>query len=83
MWNIIEFNQIARGERVRLFTACGMFEGTYRGSESVEEDGEQWIVLADTTLSPCCANAKPEDCVSIEETNIQLSQIIAIDTAGA
>lgn len=43
MWNIIEYNQIARGEGVRLFTACGIFEGVYRGSEAVDESQpEQW-----------------------------------------
>lgn len=83
MWNIIEFNQIARGEQVRLFTACGMFEGIYRGSECVsEEDDTQWIILSDATLSPCRANAAPEERIPIQETNIQLSQIIAIDTVG-
>ena len=53
MWNIIEYNQIARGEGVRLFTACGIFEGVYRGSEAVDESQpEQWVVLSDVTFSP-------------------------------
>lgn len=37
MWNIIEYNQIARGEGVRLFTACGIFEGVYRGAAEAEQ----------------------------------------------
>lgn len=83
MWNIIEFNQIARGEQVRLFTACGMFEGIYRGSESVSEcEDDQWIILTDATLSPCRGNCLPEERIPIQETNIQLTQIIAVDTAG-
>ena len=53
MWNILEYNQIARGEGVRLFTACGIFEGVYRGSEAVDESQpEQWVVLSDVTFSP-------------------------------
>ena len=35
MWNIIEYNQIARGEAVRLYTACGIFEGTYRALDGL------------------------------------------------
>lgn len=81
MWNIIEYNQIARGENVRLFTACGTFEGTYRGSESVEEEdsNNQWVVLSDVTFSPARGNAAPEECIRMSDANVQLSQIIALD----
>lgn len=80
MWNIIEYNQIARGEQVRLFTACGIFEGVYRGSESVDEsDDTQWVVLSDVTFSPACGNPAKEDRISMSDANIQLSQIIALD----
>ena len=80
MWNIIEYNQIARGERVRLFTACGMFEGTYRGSEEVND--EQWVILTDATLSPCRPDVPKTERFAMEEANLQLNQIIAVDVAG-
>ena len=76
MWNIIEYNQIARGERVRLFTACGMFEGTYRGSEEVND--EQWVILTEAFLSP----VPKAERFAMEEVNLQLNQIIAVDVAG-
>lgn len=80
MWNIIEYNQIARGEQVRLFTACGIFEGVYRGSESVDEnDNTQWVVLTDVTFSPACGNPAKEDLIRMSDANVQLSQIIALD----
>ena len=81
MWNIIEYNQIARGEGVRLFTPCGIFEGTYRGSESVDENdaNAQWIVLSDVTFSPACANPTKESLIRMSDANVQLSQIVALD----
>ena len=80
MWNIIEYNQIARGEPVRLFTACGIFEGVYRGSETVsEEDSDQWVVLTDVTFSPGRGNAAPEERLRVSDASVQLSQIIALD----
>ncbi len=80
MWNIIEYNQIARGEEVRLFTACGIFEGIYRGSETVDENsGDQWVVLSDVTFSPARGD-NPEDAqIKMSDANVQLSQIIALD----
>ena len=78
MWNIIEYNQIARGEGVRLFTACGIFEGVYRGSEAVDESQpEQWVVLSDVTFSPTRGGAAEAEHMS--DANVQLSQIIALD----
>ncbi len=80
MWNIIEYNQIARGEQVRLFTACGIFEGVYRGSESVsEEDQDQWVVLNDVVFSPARGNIGSDETIRMSDANIQLSQIIALD----
>lgn len=79
MWNIIEYNQIARGERIRLLTAGGLIEGVYRGSECIsEEDPTQWIVLSDATLSPV-QNPPVTDPIRMTDTNVQLSQIIALD----
>lgn len=83
MWNIIEYNQIARGEQVRLFTACGIFEGVYRGSESVsEEDNDQWVVLNDVVFSPARGNISTDETIQMSDANIQLSQIIALDLNG-
>ena len=83
MWNIIEYNQIARGEQVRLFTACGIFEGVYRGSESVsEENNDQWVVLNDVVFSPACGNINTDETIQMSDANIQLSQIIALDLNG-
>lgn len=83
MWNIIEYNQIARGEQVRLFTACGIFEGVYRGSESVsEEDHDQWVVLNDVVFSPARGNVNGEETIRMSDANVQLSQIIALDLNG-
>lgn len=81
MWNIIEYNQIARGEAVRLYTACGIFEGTYRGSECVDEENsaEQWIVLNDVTFSPARGGVAEADKIKMSDANVQLSQIIALD----
>ena len=83
MWNIIEFNQIARGENVRLFTASGIIEGTYRGSEVVsEDDNTQWIQLTDVSLSPVRANVAPEEVLHLSDMNVQLSQIVALDLSA-
>ena len=80
MWNIIEYNQIARGEGVRLFTACGIFEGVYRGSEAVDESQpEQWVVLSDVTFSPPGAARPKREQIHVSDANVQLSQIIALD----
>ena len=80
MWNIIEYNQIARGEGVRLFTACGIFEGVYRGSEAVDESQpEQWVVLSDVTFSPTRGGAAEAEQINMSDANVQLSQIIALD----
>ena len=80
MWNIIEYNQIARGEGVRLFTACGIFEGVYRGSEAVDESQpEQWVVLSDVTFSPTRGGAAEAEQIHMSDANVQRSQIIALD----
>lgn len=80
MWNIIEYNQIARGEGVRLFTACGIFEGVYRGSEAVDgSQPEQWVVLSDVTFSPARGGVAGAEQIHMSDANVQLSQIIALD----
>ena len=80
MWNIIEFNQIARGEQIRLFTACGIFEGQYRGSESITEGSDdQWVTMSDVVFSPARGNVPPEDSIRMSDASLQLSQIIALD----
>lgn len=81
MWNIIEYNQIARGERIRIYTACGIFEGQYLGSEVVsEEDHTQWISLSDVNFSP--ASVAPQEMRHMSDINVQLSQIIALDLSN-
>ena len=79
MWNIIEYNQIARGERIRVLTAGGLIEGVYRGSECIsEEDTTQWIVMTDVELSPV-QNSPAAEPIRMSDANVQLSQIIALD----